>query len=785
MACILALAGYACLFFWHEIFQGMALFPASSMAGDPRNYFLGDQYTQVLPWRILTARSLQAGVVPQWNPLAGLGTPFLAGMQPGVFYPLNLLVLALPIAQAAGARAALSLFFASTGMLLYLRKLRLRHAAAMLGALTFGFCSIQVAWTGATIGAEIIWLPWLMLGVEALAETPCGLWFAYWEALWAITLLGGNPESIAYLALFVAAYAAYRVARLRATHSWQRAVRRGGYMSMAFVLGLALSAVQVLPTLLYLPASATAALRSGAGIFGWDQVTGSYTEMLSTITLLLPDFFGNPTRGPYWLFAPTYIDYSEAACYVGTIVAVMVLSGLWRRGKDGPATFFLAAAVITGGVAFGWPVIGGLRALPIMRTILPGRLRLEMDFCLAALAALSAQHMADVPVSELRRSLTAGLRRYALLVLFPTGLAATALLSPRTIPAMRGAVDMRTLLPLVFAAGLALLAAWCRPPLPYRAFLAGLIALEAVDLFLTGASYNPAVPANHVLPEIPAIRLMQARSAGFRVATIDPLPPNVLEAYGVEEAGDYDPAVPDQLRLFDEKWLGRDLSDFVVFAKSDQQALSLPVADLLSIKFVWSPVRLPALAQPRWQVTQLSDQYVYENRRAQPEATIVSALECVATDGQELAAATSPAFDPRRIAVTVCEHDPRSGARRAAAAAGVVLSYSRPNVNSVSMHVRVSRSASLVLSQQYVDGWTMRTGTRSLPMFRCDAILQCVRLQPGDWHLSATYEAPGLALGIKLSASAAALLVATLAFAVVNRVTRRATPPNRTVSSPG
>ncbi len=767
VACFLALVAFTCLFFRPEIFQGMAMFPASTIPGDPRNIFLGDQFTQTLPWHAVTARAYRSGVAPQWNPFVGLGTPFLAAMQPGVFYPLNVFALLIPIANAAGARAALSLLLASTGMLLYLRRLGLCTTAALFGAIAFGYGPIQVAWTGTMIGAVVIWLPWLMYGVERMATEPSVLGLAFLAAILATTITGGHPESIFCVATLVSAYGVYRLAKLGATRHRALAMRRGGLFVASLLLGLALSAPQLVPSLAYLPTSATASLRAGSISTLWDQLTGSYTEMLSSVALLFPDFFGNPTRGPYWLFAPTYIDYNEAACYVGTGAAILILSGLWRRQAGGHAIFYLVAAGIYGGVAFGWPIVGGLRALPVIRSILPGRLRLEMTFCLACLAALAVQGARERPYLDVRRAVMAGVRRWSLLAIVPTALVTASLLSPGLLPDMRRAVDLRTLLPLGLAAGMMMLVATKRPSYPHWALAAALVGLEALDLYVTGASYNPAVPPNRVLPETATMQYLQARSHGFRVATIDPVPPNVAAAYGVEDAGDYDPALPNQLRSFYRMWLGRDPSDIIVLIQSDQAALNSSVTDLLSIKYIVAKGRLKALSAPRWRSMQSNGQYIYENTHVQPEATVVSAPECVASENLELAAVLSPAFDPRRSAAIVCSPAAPATDRAGDRSPGVVLSYGRGNVNSLAVHVRMGEPGYLVLSQEYVNGWTMNDGLHPIPIKRCDGILQCVFLPRGDWKLSATYAAPGLALGTGLAVAAAILLAGLAASRLV------------------
>ena len=59
-----------------------------------------DQADFFFPLKLYTADRLRAGEIPLWNPLSGLGEPWLANAQSGVFYPPTLFFLIL----APGAR---------------------------------------------------------------------------------------------------------------------------------------------------------------------------------------------------------------------------------------------------------------------------------------------------------------------------------------------------------------------------------------------------------------------------------------------------------------------------------------------------------------------------------------------------------------------------------------------------------------------------------------------------------------------------------------------------------
>src|SRR4030042_5141879 len=101
----LALTG---IFFWKVWIQGLLPIPADALVGmyhpfrdyysnkfpngiPIKNYILTDPVLQQYPWKWLAIESWKNGKIPWENPYNFSGTPLLANIQAGVFYPLNVL----------------------------------------------------------------------------------------------------------------------------------------------------------------------------------------------------------------------------------------------------------------------------------------------------------------------------------------------------------------------------------------------------------------------------------------------------------------------------------------------------------------------------------------------------------------------------------------------------------------------------------------------------------------------------------------------------------------------
>jgi hypothetical protein len=227
------------------------------------------------PYRAYAAHAIRSGRIPLWNPYLFLGVPFVANPQSGVFYPPNLILdWLLPLksfwpSELAGAPrlVAWSLVshaaLAACGAYAYARRVvRLSPLPALLGASAFafgGFLSGQAEHVNQLNVSA--WFPLLLLLWEARQRRR-------WPALLGLggliglALLAGHTQS-SYITL--AGLGTYAVMAAIAS---QRRRGRGGekgkerryawgvrlfhsiwQLGFALIAGMALAAVQLLPTL--------------------------------------------------------------------------------------------------------------------------------------------------------------------------------------------------------------------------------------------------------------------------------------------------------------------------------------------------------------------------------------------------------------------------------------------------------------------------------------------------------------------------------------------------------
>ncbi|RLT41299.1 MAG: hypothetical protein DWI57_07185 [Chloroflexi bacterium] len=258
---------FAAAFFYAPILLGLATFPD----GDFTHHFLPFSLFQQSEW--LAGRWL-----PVWNPYTYGGHPFLADIQAAVFYPVGdlLLLLTLPFTAPAARLYFLQveavLHIALAGFFTHLLVQRLtgnRQAAftagaffALSGYLT-GYPPLQLA-----ILRTAIWLPlicWLLL--RAFDEPTRWRWWVGVAAAWATAFLAGHPQTFLHLSYAVVGWMGwlfwqkFLTQRRRGAEAqrgelaggrWQFAIRNSQFairIVTLFLLTLAFSAVQLLPSL--------------------------------------------------------------------------------------------------------------------------------------------------------------------------------------------------------------------------------------------------------------------------------------------------------------------------------------------------------------------------------------------------------------------------------------------------------------------------------------------------------------------------------------------------------
>jgi hypothetical protein len=133
--------------------------------------------TQDEPWMVLIGRSMRKGDLPIVNLFNGLGAPLAESMQAGVFYPLNILLPALPLSRPLSFDLfmLLHMFIFTYGLYALYRRFASPWNAASIALLIAGsgvvFSNINMVHF-----RSLTWLPWILVTSFIIISTKNRIW---------------------------------------------------------------------------------------------------------------------------------------------------------------------------------------------------------------------------------------------------------------------------------------------------------------------------------------------------------------------------------------------------------------------------------------------------------------------------------------------------------------------------------------------------------------------------------------------------------------------------------
>ncbi|MGH8995460.1 MAG: hypothetical protein ACRDYB_05430 [Acidimicrobiales bacterium] len=322
------------------------VFAIPAMTGHPAISY--DNLIQNFPLRVLAGQLFSSGHLPLWNPTIWSGSPLLAGLNAGSFYPGTLLFAIFPGVLAWVFNLIGVYWAAGIGTYALLRQYSLRPTACLLAAVTYQFGG---AMTGQLVHLGIVqglaWMPLIVLAEVRLSWAVLGTgpstvdgsrlggrsspwpWVTLLGTLVGLIFLTGEPRSMAeaeLVAPFVLAWLALRPYRGEGVDLARRARYVAG-AALAAAWGLAIGAAQLLPGRTFILASQRA--HESYAFFGLGSLRPSWS-----ILLLVQNLFGGNTILGQPAFSIGY-NLPEVTGYVGLLplaaFAVLLVRSIGRR----------------------------------------------------------------------------------------------------------------------------------------------------------------------------------------------------------------------------------------------------------------------------------------------------------------------------------------------------------------------------------------------------------------------------------------------------------------------
>jgi hypothetical protein len=715
-------------------------------------------------------KAVRDGRLPLWDPHVLGGIPHLAQGLPGLFDVLNVGYLFMDTSKAYVLTGLLQIVLGSIFMLLFLRALEIRHFAATLGGLAYGFSGWMLLHLHYfMICSAAVWLPLLLLGTEKLMRG-ARPWWVFALVIGAFqTLCAGFPQIAVMNLYFTVAYALVRATPMIKS-GWMVAVKRLALPALGIFLGLLLACAQLLPL-----AEAGYSEDMTRSMAELDDIRERKLVPACLLTYVVPDLFGHPgllhrTESPYFKHSSLVslatlpqrpdMNYLEIQGYVGVVPFILALLVFVARPRRG-WIFFAAGAGFSLAVALGIP--GILELTSLFPGLLIGDAKRFLFPAAACFAVLSAFTMdACWKPGGAMKVHVVGLVMVAILLVLAGGAwialaassddtlkeKASAAIEEKTginraevvkhisradLEVQRdhlGASLLKTVLNLVLAGVVLLLTTgWSRDWTVSRPII---VAVLILDLFALGWRFNKPMQDLPLFDaDNPVVQFLQENTGEHRIlryGSDDILHVNSGSVLGLRDVQGYTAFYSQRYReILDLNEPGLT-NVYGSRANTDEQALQSRLTDLLSVKYILSleKLELPGLKE----VLHKRGVRVYENPDCLPRAFLQTQPYFAADQAAAMDRLKSDEFDPR-LEVVIEDAERIRGSVQAGKIAPV--KWIEDGAERIEIEVE-GGPGWLVLSDPFAAGWEAELDGEATAIHHANLAFRAVKIPDASPH---------------------------------------------------
>jgi hypothetical protein len=385
------------LLFWQSFIKSYTLFPGNFLIAWFEPYksetfsqgniliahkpVADDVFRHIYPFKTLAVDEMRQWQLPLWNPYNGAGMPLLATINSGLIDPFNLLFFIMPYVLAWNMYLLLQFVIIGFCTFLYSRKINLSLFSSFFSAITFMLSGAVVARVSlGAYGMGIAMLPLILFIIESfLANRKTKLLFLLPFAIFTC-MTSTHPQITFYILGFSSFYFLIRASVLK------KDLRIFLKLFFFFVLGILLSAIQIIPT-------AELLLYSNFRTETSSHVSNFLVPFYHLVAIAIPNYFGNAATYNFWGKS----DYIETVAAIGLIPCFFVYLAVFLKGKIktpiAVKKLFLWAAGISVVLAVSSPISEFILSLPIpiLSTDPPSRIFIFTTFFLSILGGIGLE----------------------------------------------------------------------------------------------------------------------------------------------------------------------------------------------------------------------------------------------------------------------------------------------------------------------------------------------------------------------------------------------------------
>jgi hypothetical protein len=771
------------LFFFYPILKGQIPFPGDLLVGSYAPYtsysYIGyapggvpnkaqgpDVIKEMYPWKLFSIDQLKHWHIPFWNPYNFSGNPLMANFQSNVFYPLNGIFFLLPFMHAWTLYIFLTPVLSGWFLYLYLKHKKLETTAALFGGAVFAFSSYMVVWMEyGNIGHTLLWLPLGLLFIDLFFETKRLRYPMLLVLILCISFLAGYIQGFFYEVGILFLY------------TWlffKKEEKTGVFFLLSlFVFPLLLGAFQFLPTLALFG-------NSSRGGYTLSQIQYLLNPSWYMVTLVVPDFFGNPATRNMW-FNGTYI---ERVSSIGLIPLFFAISTLFQK-KSKETVLFSILAVLSLLLTTDLLITKYLYLIPIpvISTTVPTRMLSVFVFSASILSAFGLHNLLTQK------------KKYPLII--SAGIIAIILgggwvfvLSQKLlIHTLDPQMVLTTLKNLTISSGIFFIGgmsmlAWYLIPHKKLAmgFLMLLFVVSVFDAFRFFQRITPFSPPDFVYPKTPVVAYLQKNQGVYRSWGYDQ---GLIESNFQTADKVFSPEGNDPLH-------NKQYTEFIMSSK-DGKVPTIParpdanifnsntdtellhniyrqkVLNIMGVKYVLSKDTSlgkdfrtnnqrfdPQTYSLVWQETPWQ---VYENKNVVPRVFFTSRYIVTPSKQENLGTIFSSAFDEKNV-ITLEKPGPYPSDSEGSGS--VTLSSYSPNT--IVLKVRATRPGYVFLSDVFTPNWQAYIDGKKSTVLRADYAFRTVPVPSGMHTLTFSYEDQAFFKGVVVSLVSIIILIGYFSF---------------------
>ena len=778
----LILIGFIVLLFFYPIFKGNIPFPGDLLVNSnpySTQSFLGynpggypnkaqgsDVITEIYPWRYFSIDQIKQGEIPFWNPHNFSGNPQIANFQTALFYPLNILYLILPFNLSWTLIIMLQPFLAGIFMYLFLKKgVGLKDFASFIGAVSFSFSSYMSVWIQyGNIGSTLLWLPLILLLIKNFVGKITALNFLILSLSLCMSFLAGYIQGVFYIYILSFLYYLYLVLQEKKK---VKNLKKHTLFLVATLIPVLMTFFQILPTIQLFSDSTR-------GAYTLSQIEKNLSPIFNWITIIFPDFFGNPATRNYWLDG-TYI---ERVLYPGSVVLLFAVFSVFNKIKITERKFFLVVGIISLVIATNFPFVKYLYLIPIpvISTTVATREFSIFIFSLIVLAAIGIDNFLS-----LKKENNKILYLY-LLAYLSIWIAVVALykLNPDLSDNLK--ISIRN---MIFPSVIILLAttvAYFTKRVSVKVFYVLIFLLVFFDLFYFFHKITPFAPASFTYPNSPVTEFISKNASinrfwGYGLAYIMP---NFQSVDGTYSPEGNDPLhIARYTELLSSSTNGKlpqtlprpDANIAPGYGQDDlkNNFYRKRVLDLLGIKYILHKVDL----KDAWQNPDLStfpkEQYelvykiypwqIYKNKHVLPRFFLTSDFVLANDKKEALLLLYDKNIDLKKT--LILEESP-SVSLDAKSKGNVDLILYKPN--KIEFKVNVSGNTLLFLSDNYYPEWNVTIDGNVSKILIADYTLRAVAVPKGEHTIKFFYNPKSFNLGLVVGVIGIVILILSIIY---------------------